>query len=429
MARERSERDRKLDELARRYRERLAQEWPEGETDVTRIEEIVARVERETMKEIAEEMIREQTGKRKGNQTTCPCGSMASYRKQTEITLVTAFGRIRAQRAYFYCSNCRDGHCPQDIAWGIGPGHTTPTVQSVVGYLAATEAYVQVPRTLKRAAPRIHLGTKTVELIAQRLGEQARKKPARVEETASERDILAVAVDAAMLPTRSGYKEARCGVIYEPQWDPSRTPAAEAALRKEFVGTLGSRESLMTEVCARVERRRPAPAARVAALGDGADWIWQQYEQRLPNRIEILDFYHAMEHVGVLAQARFGEAPTEAAKWRDQTAKKLKQYGASWLVREVERWEPEGEEAQKVKRLELAYLRRNEHRMKYPRFLRQALPIGSGAVEGACKHLVADRFKGSGMRWNVATAEPLLHLRAALLTKPDLDLRPYAMTA
>jgi hypothetical protein len=79
-----------------------------------------------------------------------------------------------------------------------------------------------------------------------------------------------------------------------------------------------------------------------------------------------------------------------------------------------------------VRRQELGYFQRNAHRMDYPAYRKWGLPIGSGAVEGACKHLVADRFKGAGMRWNTDTAEPVLHLRAALLTHPHLDLKPYA---
>jgi hypothetical protein len=81
-----------------------------------------------------------------------------------------------------------------------------------------------------------------------------------------------------------------------------------------------------------------------------------------------------------------------------------------------------------VKRVQLAYFERQQARMQYPEYLRRGFPIGSGAVEGACKHGVADRFDGSGMRWKLATADPLMHLRAALLTQPRLDLRRFAVT-
>jgi hypothetical protein len=427
MSSPRSERDRKLDELARRYRERLAREWPEGEADVTRIEEIVAKVERETMHEIAEELIREQTGQRPGNQVSCPCGAGATYRKQATITLVTAYGRFRTERAYFYCATCRAGHCPQDRAWGIGPGHTTPTVQSLAGYLAATQPYVQVPATFHRLRPAVHLGTKTVELIAQRLGEQV--TPSGTPRFPHATRPLAAAVDAAMLPTRAGHKETRCGVVYEPEWNPARTPAAEAALQKEYVGTLASREALVQEVCARVERRRPTPTTPVAALGDGADWIWELFARYLPQRVEILDFYHVLEHLTVVAAAQYGEGTELAHAWRKRMKKNLLRYGPGSLLRALRAWQPPDEAGQEVKRRESAYFARHQERMDYPRYLRAGFPIGSGAVEGACKHLVADRFKGSGMRWNVATAEPLLQLRAALLSHPDLDLRLYAIRA
>ena len=101
-----AERERKLDEIARRFRERLGQEWPEGETDVTGVEEIVLRIEQEVLREVTEEMLREQSGKRTGNQSACACGKVARYRKDSPLELVTLFGRVRVTRAYFYCSAC-----------------------------------------------------------------------------------------------------------------------------------------------------------------------------------------------------------------------------------------------------------------------------------------------------------------------------------
>jgi hypothetical protein len=64
--------------------------------------------------------------------------------------------------------------------------------------------------------------------------------------------------------------------------------------------------------------------------------------------------------------------------------------------------------------------------MRYPDYLRRGFPIGSGAIEGACKHVVADRFDGGGMRWKLETADPVMQIRAALITQPRLDLRRFA---
>ena len=417
------DREETIAELTRRFEERLRQDWPNEQADITQIEDIVSRIEREGLREVTDAMVREHTGKRAGNQAACRCGGNATYRKQASIDLVTAHGRVRAERAYFYCPRCRDGFCPQDHAWGIGAGHSTPTTQSIVGFLAAEGAYSGVPKVLRRVRPQIHLGTKTVELIAQCLGKQVQAAPPRLSGPATR--ALAVAVDGTIIPMRGQGKEVRCGVIYEPEWEAGRTPEAEMGLCKEFFATLESRDELVRTVCAQVERRRPTPETRVSALGDGAPWIWTGYARYLPNRVEVLDFYHVGEHLSVVAAAWYGEGTAAARLWVARMKGDLKGGGPEGLLRSMRAWKPKTKEAAKVKRRELEYFRKNRERMNYPSYISQGLPIGSGVVEGACKHVVGRRFKGSGMRWNQKTAEPLLHLRAALLSKPDLDLRDY----
>ncbi len=100
--------------------------------------------------------------------------------------------------------------------------------------------------------------------------------------------------------------------------------------------------------------------------------------------------------------------------------------GPRKVIEALEAWDPKTAAARKVREDQLRYFGNQRRRMNYPEYLCQGCPIGSGAVEGACKHVASDRFRGAGMRWKCRTAGPLLHLRAALLTHPDLDLRPYA---
>lgn len=115
-----------------------------------------------------------------------------------------------------------------------------------------------------------------------------------------------------------------------------------------------------------------------------------------------------------------------AAAWRTAMKQELLTIGPRKLLQALRDWKPEGKAAQEVKRVQLAYFERQQERMRYPDYLRRGFPIGSGAVEGACKHLIADRFDGSGMRWKAETADPVMHLRAGILTQPRLDLRPFA---
>ena len=426
----RPEQQAKLDEIMRRFRERLEAEWPEDDTDVTGIEDRVSRLEREVLREVTQIWIQEQTGKREGNTTACPCGGTATFRGHTTLELVTLHGRVRAARAYFYCGRCGTGGCPQDRQWGLGPGHTTPSVQAYVGYLAAHAAYTQVPATLQRVRPQVHLGTKTVELIAQRLGTQIAAAPLATVGPATRG--LAAAVDGAMVPTRDGYREVRAGIVYEPDWEAGRTPEDCRGLRKEYVGTFGSRTALVRAVCRRVEARRATPETPVAALGDGAHWIWEEYGRQLPHRVEILDFYHACEHLTRVAHAMYPDDAAAAGAWLTVMRRELRHIGPFELLRQLEAWEPQGKgsrAAREVRRQELGYFERNRDRMDYPTYAKAGHPIGTGAIEGACGFLIQTRFKQPGMRWNLPTAEPLLQLRAALVTVPDLDLRPYAFAA
>lgn len=422
------ERHQKIEEIARRVAARLEREWPEHEAHVNELEDLAERVGREVMREITATLLHEQAAKRKRGHTACTCGGQAGFKGLYRLWLVTLHGRFRVGRPYYYCDRCKSGACPLDTEWGLGPANTTPTVQSLVAALAAMVSYVKVPHLLRRFGVPVRLAIKSIEQIGQRVG--ARVQPAPPAVTVKATRPLAVAVDGAMLPLRYGHhQETRCGVIYEPDENAHRTPAGEASLRKEYrATTLGSRDELVRTVCERVQARRPTPEWPVAALGDGAPWIWEGYARHLPHRVDILDFYHVSERLGILAHTLHGEgreAEKAALAWQEAKEKELQKEGPAPLLAWLRAWEPATAAAAEVKRQQLGYFVGQQARMNYPVYLEAGLPIGSGAVEGACKHLVDDRFRGSGMHWQPATAEPLLHLRAALLTEPDLDLRRY----
>jgi len=418
------ERRRKLEEIASRVVDRLEREWPAEDAHINDLELLSERVGREMMREVTEELVRERSQRKPGNQSACPhCHRPARFAGYAPCKYTTLHGPFRVLRPYFYCAACGKGHVPLDAAWGLGPGHTTPSVQAIIADLATDPSYVRLPARLRRLRFPFAVCVKTIERIAQHVGDAVQAEPPAVTLRATR--PLAVAVDGVIVPTHTGGKEARAGVVYEPDWEAGRTPDECAGLRKEYVGTFGSREDLVAEVCRRVEQRRPTPDARVGALGDGAHWIWEAYERLLPNRVDILDFFHACEHLTTVAHSRFGPETPAGQGWVRSMKKELLEMGPWELLRDLERWEPETDAAREVRRQELGYFRNNQERMRYPEYLQLGLPIGSGAVEGACKHLVGARFKGAGMRWKLPTAEPLLHLRAAVLTKPDIDLRAY----
>lgn len=412
-----------ISEIARRLAEQLTTAWPEGDVTINAIEDLAERLGHDVQREISGRLLQDEAARREGNQTGCPCGGSATYRGHNKLTLVTAAGRLRVRRAYYYCDHCREGHCPADRRLGLGPANTTPTTQARLAVLSALSPYVQVKDLVAQLGLPLQLDIKSTERVAQAVGAQLQAS-AFAPFGIAERPV-ALGFDGIMFPTWEGNKEARCAVIYEPDWDAGRTPTAEAGLRKEYLATTGSRESLVRAACARASAR--AGGRVVAVICDGAALGWVDLDPYLPLRVEILDFYHVLERVGEIAKAIEPEAAAGVA-WRAAMREALLTRGPEPLLAALRGWEPAGEAEREVKRIQLAYFERQQERMQYPEYLRRGFPIGSGAVEGACKHVVADRFDGGGMRWKLGSADPLMSLRAALLTDPRLDVRRFAAT-
>ncbi|MCC2669063.1 MAG: hypothetical protein K0Q72_1534 [Armatimonadetes bacterium] len=250
------EREATIREITERLADRLRQHWPDEQVPLSEIEDVVGRVGGETLRELTEEMLQEQVQRREGNQSACACGGVALFRGDYGLTITSEHGPVRLERAYYYCASCRQGHCPVARVLGLGPAATTPAVQAKVTALAARLPYTQVPLVLTQLGLRYRPCVKSVEAIAQRLGAQLDDDPAVPNFTRAERELV-IAAEGIFLPTREGKREVRCAVIYEPEWEADRTPAACAGLRKEYLATTESREDLMATACARAERRRP----------------------------------------------------------------------------------------------------------------------------------------------------------------------------
>jgi hypothetical protein len=417
------ERQRHIREIAERVAERLVEHWPSPGAHVNDLEDFAERMGQEVQREVSEQVLREEAERKEGNTCACPCGGRATFQRFHGLGIVTAAGRLRVRRAYYHCKSCGAGWCPADGRLGLGPANTTPTAQARLAVLSALEPYVQVADLIFQLGLPLQLDLKSTERVTQAVGAQLAAAGPPRPYGATTRPV-ALGFDGVMLPTWEGRKETRVGVIYEPDPEAPRTPAGEAQLRKEYLATTGSRESLVAAVCARAQER--AGGGMVALVSDGAALDWVDLDRYLPRRVEILDFYHVLERVGQIARAMYPGASGAALAWQAVIKKELLEIGPWELVRSLTAWEPESAETQEVRRVQLAYFQRQQERMRYPEYLRRGYPLGSGAVEGACKHVVVDRLRGSGMRWKPATAEPVMQLRAALLTQPRLDLRHYA---
>ena len=155
---------------------------------------------------------------------------------------------------------------------------------------------------------------------------------------------------------------------------------------------------------------------RVVVIGDGARWIWEHVATTFGSeRVEILDWYHCCQHLGAVTSAVHGAETPQAEAWLNHAKDVLWQEGPDALVRLVTACCAPTNEAAKTLETERGYFRTNAERMRYSTYREQGLPVGSGAVESAAKHLVQQRMKRAGMRWSELGARAILQLRCALL--------------
>ncbi len=153
-----------------------------------------------------------------------------------------------------------------------------------------------------------------------------------------------------------------------------------------------------------------ANAGRVAFIGDGAVWIWNMAEEHFKGATQILDYYHAAEHLSDLAKALFPSDKQKRKAWLKPNKDLLWAGEIAELLSELRSLNAKGKKKEKVEEL-IGYYENNKKRMDYAEFREQGLFIGSGVVEAGCRSVIGQRLKQSGMHWSVRGANSIIALR------------------
>jgi hypothetical protein len=221
---------------------------------------------------------------------------------------------------------------------------------------------------------------------------------------------LYVLTDGTTLPTPEGYKEVKLGAVFESRREDPEGPDEAGSV--EYTAGLEGVEEFVPGLKNLAQRKGAGQAQEVVVLGDGAGWIWNRVPELFSGRVvQIVDWYHAQERLWNVSHLVFGEGSTRAKEWATQRKQELWEGKGPEVLRALQKLRPKGQPAKEYVRQSVGYYRENEHRMQYDEFRRQGYLIGSGIIESACKHIVAQRFKQSGMRWNPEHAQKLLGLR------------------
>ena len=155
-----------------------------------------------------------------------------------------------------------------------------------------------------------------------------------------------------------------------------------------YVAAQESSDLFGRRICLRALLSGIENAREVVVLGDGAEWIWNIAGMHFCGCIEILDYYHACEHIWKLSGVLYSEGSERGKRWAETHCHRLKESGPESLLRALKRRKGKTAAEKEALRLELGYFQDHKKRMDYPKYISMGLMIGSGPVESACKIVV-----------------------------------------
>ena len=362
------------------------------------------------------------------------CGAPARYAGRRTKTVVTALGPLALARAWYQCDRCHTGFCPRDRALGLSGTSLSPAVLRMVGVTAARVSFAESSALLRELAG-LAVEPKQVERQAEALGRAiAADERSTVEPDGAPADTLYLGLDGTGVPVRRAEtrgrrgkqpdgsaktREAKLAVVWasagrdqdnNPLRDPESVSVNGAIETVACADTDTDLSPFAQRVLRETQRRGFDRAKQQVILGDGAPWIWNLADELFPDAIQIVDVFHAKGYLFEAARAIYGAGTDLAQQWGKQRRDELDRGRLDAVLAALAEHTscPEAEACS-------SYITNNRERMNYPHFRALGLCITTGVVEGACKHVVATRFKRGGMRWTVNGANAVMALRCVIL--------------
>lgn len=343
-----------------------------------------------------------------------------AHLRQAQRHIVTRAGAVLVRRHVYHCRACGLTRAPLDQALELdGTQYSKPARQWCVR-MGAALPFAEGGQLLQHLTA-VQADASVIEAFCMRAG--GRMERAVREEAAPPSpapagvpDHLYVGVDGAHAPIRDDqrpWQEVRVGVVFTTV-PGAREPALERCQHVAFLGTM---ENFAPRLWATARQWGALDAPRISFLGDGAPANWSLADLLFPNARQILDFYHACEHLRAVRDLLFTPDDADGPPWLERQCHLLKNGRWNAVMDAIAARRPR-RGCVRALCTQNEYFLKNRHRMRYLHFRRQGLYIGSGIVESACKQVVTRRLKVSGARWNPDSCQRMLHLRCAYLSNP-----------
>jgi hypothetical protein len=369
----------------------------------------------------------------------CSCGRTARFKEMRAKSFLSVLGTVEVRRPYYLCSHCSRGQHPVDGELGIAGLESSPGVRRMESMLGAEMPFVPACEPMKVLAG-LEVPAKAIERAAESIGAEIARHdqleidrakqlvlPIVIKQTIPKMYVL---MDGVQIPVvasetegragrieghRARTRECKLGAVFtqtsvDKEGRPIRDPDSTS-----FTGAVENADDFGYRIYTEAFRRGWEWATTKIVIGDGAAWIWNIADQHFPGAIQIVDLFHARQHLWDTAALLYPHDVAAKKRWT-VPVQDLLDHGRTELLVE---WLREiaaahagtqpGLEHEIVKQAD--YFETNTHRMRYPEFRNQGLFVGSGVIEAGCKSIVGVRFKQSGMFWTVRGANAIIALR------------------
>ena len=376
------------------------------------------------------------------NQRTlaCACGHRAGYQELRCKPILTAVGPVQLSRPYYLCQHCHTGQFPTDVDLDIENTELSPGVRRMQAMVGQEAPFDHGRQQMKLLAD-LEITTKAVERTAEAIGEDIAAREQQEIQRGMQLDlpmvvgepvpILYIQMDGTGVPVvkketagRQGKTDGQPahtrevklgGVFTQTTWDgegyPIRDPDSTT-----YTGAIETAEEFGKRIYLEAWKRGWSRAEKKVVMGDGAEWIWHLAEPYFPGALQIVDLYHARQHLWELARKLYPNDEVNQKAWIKIHQRRLLDQGKiEKLVDSLRSIVSTNTEVAEKLRTEGDYFERNAERMRYPKFRRQHLFVGSGVIEAGCKTVIGSRLKQSGMFWTVRGANAIIALRCCHL--------------
>jgi hypothetical protein len=426
---------REIDLLLRRL---LSERRQSGHTDLEAWEMAVRTTLLQTGAALFSHLLRYEAPAAEQRKLSCPCGQTAVYRELRTRKLLTAVGEVQLTRPWYLCPSCHQGQFPVDREWDVENTDLSPGVRRMLALVGQAAPFDQGREQMKLLAG-LEVTTKAVERTAEAVGEDIAQREQQQIEQALQLDlpkivlgdpipILYVQMDGTGVPVTAAERrqgkvegqpartrEAKLGCVFtQTSWDTEGYPMRDAN-STTFVGAIESAAEFGKRLYLEARNRGWNRAQKKVVMGDGAEWIWNLTELHFPGALQIVDIYHARQHLWNVARLLYPGDEGGQKRWILRHQPKLDGGQIDKLVSYLRSLVPTSPEWAETLRREADYFQRNAARMRYPAFREQHLFIGSGVIEAGCKTVIGSRLKQSGMFWTVRGANAIIALRCCQL--------------